>query len=134
MMEIHALLILAMQQPTNAYTLELNAQITTFAPSTNVWKEDATFLKRKTVTTTIHALSTLATLNSDANTLQKIALITMSALLILATQKLDASTPKKFVMTETHAPSTLATEKKDAFSPQNTFATETNVLEKLAAS
>jgi hypothetical protein len=68
MMDALAPLILAMQKPTNAFTLVLNVLITIFAPSTNAKMEFVTILKRRIVMMEMHVPSILAVQLLVANT------------------------------------------------------------------
>jgi len=124
-----ALLILAMQRPTNASTLELNVLIKISALSTNAKMEFAITLKRKTVMTTMHVPLILAAQLSDANTPLLFALITMLAPPKNVTLLKDAFTLLKYVTITTLALMILATRPKDASLNQRNFATTTNAQE-----
>jgi hypothetical protein len=129
MMEILAPLTNVTQQPTNVFTLDQNALITMFVPSTNAIMEFVTILKRKIVTIATHVLLILVMLFLDANTLHCLVTTTMFAPLILAILQKDVSILLQFATITTHALMILAMLSKDVSQHQNTFATTTNAQE-----
>jgi hypothetical protein len=84
MMVTLALLILAMQRPTNVSALDQNALITISALSTNAVTEFAITLKRRAAVTEMHVPLILAAQLLDVNTLSSTVTTTTFAPPILA--------------------------------------------------
>jgi hypothetical protein len=101
-METLALLTHVTHSQTNAYTLELLAEITTCVLLEDVSTELVIIVNKETVTTTMFALKTVATHNSDANTNKRIAKMETDVLLTSVHKIKDASTSTNHAMTRTH--------------------------------